>query len=299
MVTATNAASSPNQTSSSQPLSLQASLQVYLETRFPKNCAKPNDNVGLTVHSLKHTLRGETASILLTVDLTEQVLADAILHRVDFVVTYYPMPSQPIHSLSDELVQGRILLRCAQHQIAVHSIHSACDSASGGVNDWLAQSLAPGVVAAIIRHPKVPDAGEGRLLECREAMPLSSLIQKVKSLLNIKYVRLALGAKVDEQSLAKAQESCYVKTVAIQVGNGAQVLQVSPLANVYLTSEMSHAEVSAATAKGIIVILTGQSTIERAYMNQLRNEIESEFTGSDWDVKVRCSEIDCYPIMVV
>eukprot|EP00967_Tisochrysis_lutea_P029701 scaffold34759_cov37-Tisochrysis_lutea.AAC.2 len=81
---------------------------------------------------------------------------------------------------------GRILLHCTNHQLAVHSIHSASDAAEGGINDWLARALAPGHISPIICHPKAPAAGQGRILECSNAIPLSSLVERLKSLLQVR-----------------------------------------------------------------------------------------------------------------
>lgn len=52
-------------------------------------------------------------------------------------------------------------------------------------------------------------------------------------------------------------------------------------------------------AQGVIVLLTGQSTIERAFMHHLRQELEREYAGSDFNVKVRCSSVDANPLAVV
>ena len=112
-------------------------------------------------------------------------------------------------------------------------------------------------------------------------------------------MRLALGAVVDEQNLARAQECCFVKSIAVQVGEGSTLLQSCAHANVFVASEMSHADVLAANAKGVVVILTGQSTIERAFLRYLRQELQEEFGDAEWNVKVKCSQVDCNPLSVV
>ena len=38
----------------------------------------------------------------------------------------------------------------------------------------------------------------------------------------------------------------------------------------------------------IVVLLAGQSTIERAYLRHLRQELQEEFVDSNWSVKVDC-----------
>lgn len=119
-------------------------------------------------------------------------------------------------------------------------------------------------------YPRVeePRAGEGRLLECNRAQPLSAVIARLKELLGVRHLRLALGVVVDEPNLAKAQKCCLVKTVAIAVGEGAHVLR-DTLANVFVTSEMSHTEVLAANARGVVVLLLGRTTMERAFLAHL------------------------------
>ena len=67
----------------------------------------------------------------------------------------------------------------------------------------------------------------------------------------------------------------------------------------YVTSEMTHSQVLAANAQGVVVLLTGQSTIERAYLRTLRQELQDEFCDSDWNVKVACSQVDCSPLAIV
>ena len=193
---------------------------------------------------------------------------------------------------------GRAVLKCAQESIAVHSIHTACANAPNGLVDWLAESLAEGSSCPIIPHAEEPEAGEGRLLECSRAQPLSVIIARLKELLGVRHLRLALGVVVDEHNLTKAQECCFVKTVALQAGEGARVL-CDCAANVFITSEMSHTDVLAANARGVVVLLTGQSTMERAYLRHLRDELHEEFADSDWQVKVKCSQVDCNPLSIV
>lgn len=243
--------------------------------------------------------RGGTAVVMLCVDLTEQVLAEAVSMHTDHIICYAPMPRQPLLKLDVNDPCGRVVLKCAQASIAVHSVHTACANAPRGVADWLAESLASGTHSPILPHADVAQAGEGRLLECGRATPLSALIDRLKELLGVRHLRLALGVVVDEPSLAKAIECCFVKTIALHVGDrGAAVLRGTE-ANVYVTSEMTHAQVLEANAQGVVVLLTGQSTIERAYLRMLRQELHDEFSDSDWNVKVACSQVDVSPLAIV
>ena len=305
-------------------------ISAAMERRFPMRLANEQDCCGLTIGCLREVERGGTAVIMLCVDLTEQVLAEAVALHADHIITYSPMPPQPLRRVSVHDPTGRTVLKCAAEHIAVHSINTACANAPRGLADWLATALSDGTSSPILPHSEICEAGEGRLLECSRALPLSVIIARLKDLLGVKHLRLALGVSVDDDNLAKAMECCFVKTIALQVrsppesfrpcrrhpankmslplcviaqcfsqvGEGARVLR-DCLANVFITSEMSHVDVLEANARGVVVLLTGQSTMERAYLRHLREELHEEFSDSDWQVKVKCSEVDCNPLSIV
>lgn len=291
--------SASSSASSRSGASFSRLIESSLARRFPRRFANSGDISGVTIGSLRDVERGGTAVVVLCVDLTEQVLAEAVAMHADHLVCYAPMPRVPMAMLSTDDPQGRIVLKCAQEAMAVHSLHTACANAPHGVADWLAESLASGTTSPILPHVEVAQAGEGRLLECSRATPLSALISRLKELLGVRHLRLALGAVVDETSLAKAIECCYVKTIALHVGDRCASVLNGSGANVYVASEMAHSEVLAANAHGVIVLLAGHSTIERAFLRHLRQELEDEFGDSDWNVKVKLSQVDSSPLAIV
>lgn len=73
-------------------LTFQNSIAASLTRRFPSVLADRDDNVGLTVGALREVERGGSGLVMLCVDLTEQVLAEAVAQRCDFIVTYSCRP---------------------------------------------------------------------------------------------------------------------------------------------------------------------------------------------------------------
>ena len=177
----------------------------------------------------------------------------------------------------------------------MHSIHSACANAPYGLLDWMAESLADGSSSPI--HPFAQDMRGGAIARVQPRTAALCRHREVEGAARRQALAPALGVVVDEHNLAKAQ-CCFVKTVAIACGEGASVLR-DTLANVIITSEMSHEDVLAANARGVVVLLAGHSTMERAYLRHLREELQDEWADSDWNVKVRCSQVDCNPLAVV
>jgi dinuclear metal center YbgI/SA1388 family protein len=106
----------------------------------PLQLAEKWDNVGLLAEPYTRT---PISVIFLTNDLTEQVLEEAIVAKANMIVSYHPPIFEAWKQLTNRNVKQRIILRALEHRIAIYSPHSALDSVSGGMNDWLAEGLGP------------------------------------------------------------------------------------------------------------------------------------------------------------
>ncbi|MBT8484223.1 MAG: Nif3-like dinuclear metal center hexameric protein [Phycisphaerales bacterium] len=125
-----------------------------LESIAPLRYAAEWDNVGLLIGSPKWP----ATHLLLTIDLTERVLEEAIEHEVDMIVAYHPPIFRPIAAVTDASPTQRIALEAAAHRIAVYSPHTALDAAPGGVNDWLTRGVGDGDVRALEAQSELPES---------------------------------------------------------------------------------------------------------------------------------------------
>ncbi|XP_074659972.1 uncharacterized protein LOC141912582 [Tubulanus polymorphus] len=105
-----------------------------LETYAPSSLSEDWDNVGLLVEpSAPHTVR----KMLLTNDLTEPVLDEAISAKCDMILSYHPPIFAPLKRLTQSSVKERIIVKCIENRLAVYSPHTAYDALDKGVNKWL------------------------------------------------------------------------------------------------------------------------------------------------------------------
>jgi len=104
----------------------------------PLELAEPWDRVGLQVGRSDADLR---EGVLLTIDLTERVLREAIERGVGAIIAYHPPLWTPPERLTDATSKERVLLGAAESKIAVYAPHTALDAAVGGVTDWLCAAL--------------------------------------------------------------------------------------------------------------------------------------------------------------
>ncbi|MEM0982404.1 MAG: Nif3-like dinuclear metal center hexameric protein [Planctomycetota bacterium] len=116
-----------------------ADLAAVLNDIAPLDGAEPWDKVGLHVGDESAQLSGPA---LLTIDLTEPVVDEAINMRASAIVAYHPPIWEPIERLTGSTRTARIVAKAIAHGIAIHSPHTALDNAEGGVTDWLCEGLA-------------------------------------------------------------------------------------------------------------------------------------------------------------
>ena len=111
----------------------------------PLEYAAAWDNVGLLIGSPGW----EASTLLLTIDLTDAVLTEAIEGGAEMIVSYHPPIFEGLRKLVDDSPSQRIALNAARGGVAVYSPHTALDAAPDGVNDWLAKGLGRGDVRAL------------------------------------------------------------------------------------------------------------------------------------------------------
>ncbi len=131
-----------------------------LEAIAPPSYAEDWDNVGLLIGS--HDWRAER--LLLTIDLTEAVLAEAIDVKAQMIISYHPPMFEPLKALTDMDPRQRIPLKAAMSNIAVYSPHTALDAAPGGVNDWLAEGLGPGDIRSLESCRTLPESEQCKVV---------------------------------------------------------------------------------------------------------------------------------------
>ena len=117
-------------------MDLQALLRI-LERLAPLKLARSWDNVGLLVSPVEPS---PIKKVLLTNDLTEPVMAEALVKEVDFVVTYHPLIFRGMKRVGDDW-KSKIVGQCMRKNIGVYSPHTAWDCVLGGGTDWLLRAF--------------------------------------------------------------------------------------------------------------------------------------------------------------
>ncbi|WKY43388.1 Nif3-like dinuclear metal center hexameric protein [Eubacteriaceae bacterium ES2] len=108
-----------------------------LETSAPRKLAESWDNVGLMLGERNQ----EINRVLLTLDVTEAVIAEAIEKKVDLIISHHPFIFSGLKSLSCDSLKGRMIKSLIQNNIGVYSAHTNLDLAETGLNDYMGRML--------------------------------------------------------------------------------------------------------------------------------------------------------------
>lgn len=109
--------------------------QVFqiMEKWAPKDLAYDWDNVGLQIGSFHKPVQ----KIMVTLDVLESVVEEAIDKEVDLIIAHHPFMFKPMKQINTDSPQGRTVRKLLQHDITVYASHTNLDAAEGGVNDML------------------------------------------------------------------------------------------------------------------------------------------------------------------
>lgn len=103
----------------------------FVERLAPPNLAQSWDNTGLLIGDGNAKIK----NILLTIDITAEVVKEAKKLGCNFIISYHPI----IWDGLKKIVAGSVVYDLIQSGISVYSIHTALDAVKGGVNDGLAE----------------------------------------------------------------------------------------------------------------------------------------------------------------
>ena len=108
-----------------------------LEAWAPKTFAYDWDNVGLQVGSISD----KTEAVLVTLDVNDAVVDEAIRLGANVIVSHHPMLFKPLKTIDFNTPKGKLVRKLIKHDITVYASHTNLDIAEGGVNDLLAEKI--------------------------------------------------------------------------------------------------------------------------------------------------------------
>ncbi len=112
-------------------------ITSFMHQWAPPKIKLDYDNVGLLVGDQER----EVSRVLVCLDVTEEVVDEAIRKECELIVSHHPLIFRPLYRINPDTEQGRILYKLIRNDIALLCAHTNLDAALDGVSFILARQL--------------------------------------------------------------------------------------------------------------------------------------------------------------
>lgn len=119
-----------------------------IEEFAPRALQESWDNSGLQI-GLPAEAEGECTGVLLCVDVTESVIAEAVQRGCNLVLAHHPLIFKGLRSLTGRTAPERAAAAAIRAGVAVYCAHTSLDSTKGGISYRMAEMLGAEVLAVL------------------------------------------------------------------------------------------------------------------------------------------------------
>ena len=112
-------------------------ITQYVESIAPLAFQESYDNSGLIIGHPDDEISG----ILITLDITEEILDEAISKGLNLVICHHPIVFSGIKKLNSKNYIERCVAKAIKNDIAIYAAHTNLDSVFGGVNSKICEKL--------------------------------------------------------------------------------------------------------------------------------------------------------------
>jgi dinuclear metal center YbgI/SA1388 family protein len=243
------------------------------EMDFPKDAAEDWDNPGL----LAGRMDSEIRTVYVTLDVTDEAVADAVSCKADLIVSHHPLIFSPIRRVTDEDRIGRRMITMIEHHIAYLAAHTNFDVRKMADLNEEQLGLKNTEVLMVTGERDGKAEGIGRVGEAPEEMTLSAFCSRVKDALGIPYV------------LCYGDPDRVIRRAAVSGGSGKSVIGDAKEkgADVIVTGDIDYHTAIDSVADGLAIIDAGHYGTEYCFIDYMSSYFKKNFPG----LSVRKAEV--------
>jgi len=112
-------------------------ITSFLETIAPPSLQEDYDNAGLIIGDKEM----ECSGALVCLDVTEEVLQEAIDKRCNLIIAHHPAIFRGLKKINGKNYTERIIISAIKNDIALYAIHTNLDNVLAGVNGRIAEKM--------------------------------------------------------------------------------------------------------------------------------------------------------------
>jgi len=227
-----------------------------LQTIYNPKLAEDWDNVGLLVGNENTDIN----TILLCLDITEEVVERAVKEKTDLIISHHPFIFSGLKKITSESVHGRKILKLIENKIAVYSGHTNVDFGINGLNDYIFYKLN-------LNGKEHVKGGTARIKILDHEMELTNLIRIIKEELGLDFVRYV-------------GENKKIRRIGLVTGGGSSFMHsVKKNIDVFLTGDLRYHEALDVLEEGGMLIDIGHYESEYLFAELMELQVSQFFKG--------------------
>ena len=201
----------------------------------------------------------ELKTVLLSLDITGEVIDEAIETGAQLIVSHHPVIFRPLRSVTAE-GEGALVLRLIENSIAAICMHTNLDIADGGVNDVLLEKL------GAVSEGVLDDEGCGRFGVLKEPMSMPAFLSFCKDRLHVNALRYVDAGKP-------------VRRLAVMGGAGGDAMRdaLARGCDTYVTADVKYHQFLDAAELGLNLIDADHFCTENPVMPVLAEKLRAAF----------------------
>ncbi len=253
-----------------------------IENIAPKYLQESWDNSGIQIATGKM----EIEKILTSLELTDEIVEEAIREDADMIVTHHPLIFGGIKSVDFRDPIGSMILKLINAGISVYSSHTPFDKIEGGNNDYLAGIIGLRDISGFTSGNEVEMIGRVGIL------PYPAMLSTVVDL-------VAEGLNLDASQIRfTGDPNQLITTVGLCTGAGADLMDLAAEngCQLFITGDLKYHDAQNAKAKGIAVIDAGHYGTEKSFADNFADKLRNITAGQ---VDVIESKVDIDPFVIL
>lgn len=200
-------------------------ITSLIEAFAPLSLQESYDNAGLIVGRPDD----EVHNILLAVDVTEEVIAEAVSEGCDMIITHHPIIFHALKRFNSASQTERCVEEAIRRGIVLYAAHTNLDSTPQGMS-WRVGEMIGLEQMEVLQPTSAEGAGFGVVGELPSAVPAAEFMREVMECFGVKALR--------HSDIVKEK----VQRVAICTGSGGSLIDDARRsgADIYLTADLRY-----------------------------------------------------------
>lgn len=258
-------------------------IYTYLNELAPVRYQMDFDNAGFLVGD------GDTAvkTALLALDITDDVIAEAIALHAQLIISHHPLIFTPLRHATTDDPAGRKVLTMARYGVSAICMHTNLDIAEGGVNDALMAALDAEVTDGLEPAGTADDGSAltcGRVGKLHRSMTMAEFLPYVAARLHANGLRYVDGGQP-------------VERLAVCGGSGGNMLELAAAngCDTFVTADVKYDRFLAAKELGVNLIDADHFCTENVIIPVLQAQLQRQFPDVTFSIsRVHTQTVQTY-----